>query len=139
MTQIENIAARATGVDAVVDDRDPKTYAIIGAAMEVHRVLGPGLLEAVYEEALGLELTQRRVPFETQVALEIRYKQHLLTQTYRADIVAFGDVLIELKAIKKLTEIERAQIVHYLKITGMSTGLLLNSGAQRLEYERFKN
>ena len=122
-----------------MEERDPKTYAIIGAAMEVHAVLGPGLLEAVYEEALGLELKDRGVAFEAQVPLEVRYKQHRLTQMYRADIVCFGDVLVELKAVKKLTDIERAQVINYLKITGMKTGLLLNFGAPSLEYERFKN
>jgi GxxExxY protein len=122
-----------------MDERDPKTFAIIGAAMEVHGILGPGLLEAVYEEAMGLELTDRDVAFELQVPLEIRYKHHRLTQTYRADLVCYGDVLVELKAVKKLTDIERAQIINYLKITGMKTGLLLNFGAPSLEYERFKN
>jgi len=122
-----------------MDERDPKTYAVIGAAMEVHGVLGPGLLEAVYEEALGLELTDRGVAFDSQTQLEVRYKHHRLTQTYRADLVCFGDVLVELKAVKKLTDIERAQVIHYLKITGMKTGLLSNFGTPSLEYERFKN
>ena len=139
MTQIAE-RADLTGVSAErADARDPKTYAIIGAAMEVHRVLGPGLLEAVYEEALALELRTRNVPVDEQVPLEIRYKQHLLRQTYRADLVCFGDVLVELKAVKRLTDIERAQVIHYLKITGMKTGLLLNVGTPSLEYERFKN
>lgn len=121
------------------EERDPRTYEIIGAAMEVHKELGSGLLEAVYEEAMSLELKDRGVPFENQVLLAVRYKHHQLAQTYRADLVCFGGVLVELKAVKKLSDIERAQIIHYLRITGMQTGLLLNFGSPSLEYGRFKN
>ena len=122
-----------------MEERDPKSYAIIGAAMEVHRELGPGLLEAAYQEALGLELNDRSVPFEEQVALPVRYKRHTLKSSYRADFVCFGDVLVEIKAIKALGELEEAQLIHYLKITGIPTGLLINFGKTSLEFKRFKN
>ena len=139
IAQMTQIVERDTAFTAITDDgRDPKTFAIIGAAMEVQRVLGTGLLEGVYEEAIAIELKERGVPVAFQVPLQIHYKQHVLAQTYRADLVCFGDVLVELKAIKKLTDIERAQIIHYLKITKIRTGLLLNFGSPSLEYERFK-
>ena len=139
MTQIMEREEIQLGGAHAMDTRDPKSYAIIGAAMEVHRVLGPGLLEAVYEEALSLEFREREIAFEEQAPIEVRYKHHVLAQTYRADFVCYGGVLIELKAIKRLTDIERAQIINYLKVTGMKTGLLLNFGSASLEYERFKN
>ncbi len=107
--------------------------------MEVHKELGSGLLEAPYQESLGLELGDRGVPFEEQVPLQIRYKHHVLKNTYRADFVCHGDVLVEIKAIKALTEVEEAQIIHYLKITGKQTGLLINFGSKQLEFRRFKN
>jgi GxxExxY protein len=119
------------------EQRDPRTYAIIGAAMEVHRELGRGFLETVYHHALALELTSRNIPFEHEVELPIFYKGQRLTTFYRADFVCFNAVILELKALSKLTDIERAQIIHYLKATRLEAGLLLNFGAKSLEYERF--
>lgn len=124
---------------SVIGQRDPRTYAVIGAAIEVHRVLGPGFLDAVYEEAFAGELRERDVPFVAQKPLAVTYKTHVLVQTYRADFVCFDEVLVEIKALKTISDIERAQIIHYLKVTGLNTGLLIDVGAPSLPFERCKN
>jgi GxxExxY protein len=117
--------------------KDPRTYAIIGAAMEVHRQLGRGFLEAVYQEALELELELRQIPCQREVELPIFYKKQRLKTFYRADFICYDSVLVELKALAKLSGVEEAQIINYLKATGLETGLLLNFGASSLEYKRF--
>lgn len=117
--------------------RDPDTYAIIGAAMEVHRHLGFGFLEAVYVEALHRELHQRGIPFAREVALCLRYKDHWLTTSYRADLVCYDTIIVELKARREVGGPEDAQVLNYLKASGLSRGLLLNFGTPRLEYRRY--
>jgi len=117
--------------------RDPQTYAIIGAAMEVHRELGHGFLEPVYQEALALELEIRGVPFQHEVPLTIRYKGHILACKYRADFICYeSTLLIELKAIEKLSSVEISQVINYLHATSITRALLLNFGAPSLQYER---
>jgi GxxExxY protein len=116
--------------------RDPQTYAIIGAAMEVHRQLGHGFLEAVYQEALSAELDAKGIAFEKEVMLPIFYKGRLLQCTYRVDFVCCNEILLELKALNKLTGVERAQVINYLKATGYHKALLLNFGTDTLQYER---
>lgn len=117
--------------------RDPQTYAIIGAAIEVHRVLGCGFLEAVYQEALAREFLRRGIPFKREVELPITYKDEPLDVKYKADFVCYDEVIVELKALEKLSGKEKAQIINYLKAAKLQRGLLLNFGSVRLEYERF--
>ena len=117
-------------------EKDPQSHAIIGAAMEVHRELGRGFLELVYQTALALEFQDRRIPFKAEVALPVRYKGKLLTCGYRADFVCFEDFLVELKAIAKLTTADDAQLLNELKATGYERGLLLNFGSRSLEVKR---
>ena len=118
------------------ETRDPQTYAILGAAMDVHRELGHGFLEIVYQTAMALEFTDRSVPFQAEVPLPIRYKGRLLSCSYRADFICFENVLIETKAIAQLTNADRAQVINALKATGLMRALLINFGAPRLQYER---
>jgi len=107
--------------------------------MEVHRVLGSGFLEAVYQEALALELSLRGVPCQREVEIPVLYKGQRLATSYRADFLAYDQVLVELKALSKLTGTEESQIIHYLKATGLTLGLLISFGAPSLEYRRFAN
>jgi GxxExxY protein len=116
---------------------DDRTYAIIGAAIEVHRQLGQGFLEAVYQEALEIEFRGRAIPFEREVEIPVSYKGAKLRCSYRADFVCFGQVIVELKTLRKLSGCEEAQILNYLRATRYPTGLLLNFGTVRLEHRRF--
>ncbi len=116
--------------------RDPRTYEVIGVAMEVHKQLGHGFLEAVYHDALVLEFTAKDIPFLHEVQLPVFYKAQRLPTTYRADFVCFDSIIVEIKAINKLTHVEDAQIINYLKATNFELGLLLNFGAPSLEYKR---
>lgn len=111
------------------------TYRIIGAAMEVHSVLGPGFLESVYETALAHEFDLRDIQYERQKNLTVTYKGVVVGE-FRADFLVEGKVIVELKAIKKLTPIDEAQLLNYLKGTGVRLGLLLNFGARSLEHKR---
>jgi GxxExxY protein len=120
-----------------MDQRDPRTYAIIGAAMEVHNELGPGYLEAVYHEALAKELRSRGVPTESERPFVVHYKGEPLAAAYRADLICFGEVIVELKANWTTSEADSAQVINYLKGTRLATGLLLNFGEAQLYYRRF--
>ena len=111
------------------------TYAIIGVAMEVHRILGPGFLESVYEKAVAHEFDLRGIPHQRQVKLAVRYKE-VIAGEFRADFLVGGKVVVELKAIKALTEGNEAQLLNYLKGTAYRVGLLLNFGVPSLEYKR---
>jgi GxxExxY protein len=114
-----------------------EVYAIVGAAMEVHTCLGPGVLEPVYQEAMELESRSRGLPFESQKVLEICYKEHRLRKEYVADLVYYGQIIVELKALDILTGREQSQLLNYLKATRMKVGLLINFGSQsKLEWKR---
>ena len=111
------------------------TYKIIGAALEVHNVLGPGYLEAVYQNALGREFKLRGINYEEQVNLQVKYKDKAVGE-YRADYVIDEKVVVEIKAIKRLSEIQEAQLINYLKGTGYKVGLVINFGALSLQHKR---
>ncbi len=114
-----------------------EVYNIIGAAMEVHTELGPGFLEAVYQEALEIECQSRRIPYESQRPLGISYKGSLLTKTYIADLVCYDTVIVELKAMEHLTSRDQAQVLNYMKATGLRVALLINFGSTgKLEWQR---
>ena len=114
-----------------------ESYNIIGAAMHVYNTLGPGFLEAVYQEALELELAKRNIPYEREKELSISYNGVVLKQTYRADFVCYGNIIVELKAVAHLDDTHRSQVFNYLKATGYKLALLLNFGnADGLEFER---
>lgn len=112
------------------------TYKIIGIAMEIHRELQSGFLEAVYEEVMGKEFKKAKIPFENQVRVDIYYKEEKLDKQYQADFIIDKEVLVELKGINKITDIERAQVINYLKATGLKVGLIINFGGKSLEWER---
>jgi GxxExxY protein len=112
-------------------DRDELTEKIIGAAIEVHRILGPGLLESIYEEALSIEMSLRGIPFKRQVDVDVQYKGHVI-KGQRLDILVAGQVVVELKSVSQLPEVAKAQVLSYLKATGFGRGLLINFGASRL-------
>lgn len=116
---------------------DERTYAIIGAAQKVHGVLGCGFLERVYQEALAVELRSRNIPFEREVELRIHYEGVLLNCPYKLDFLCQGEVVVELKALSRLGGIEEAQVLNYLKASGLEVGLLLNFGTKSLEVQRF--
>ncbi len=116
--------------------RDPETYAVIGAGMEVHREMGCGFLEHVYHDSLAIEFEERGIPFQRQVELCVYYKGRALDCTYRADFICYGSIIVEIKAIKTLTGVDRDQVINYLKATRLHRAILLNFGASSLEYER---
>jgi GxxExxY protein len=117
-----------------------EVFAIVGAAIEVHRELGPGFLEAVYQEAMGIELQDRNIPHVPLPRLQIFYKGRVLEKYYVTDFVCFECVLVELKAEKHLTGVDEAQLINQLKATKMRVGVLINFGSiGKLEWRRFVN
>lgn len=105
--------------------------------MEVHKEMGCGFLEAVYQEALGIEFESQEIPFKAQPTIEIFYKGKLLEKKYQPDFICFDEILVEIKALEQLSGIEESQIINYLKATGFKVGLLVNFGSKTLEYKRF--
>jgi GxxExxY protein len=117
---------------------EKEVYEIIGAAIEVHKELGPGFLESVYEKAMVLESNFRSISHETQVRLPVFYKGKKLNKEFVADYIGFRKIVVEFKCIPKLTNVEEAQIINYLKATGMEVGLLVNFGSKgKLEWKRY--
>ncbi|MFH1673214.1 MAG: GxxExxY protein [Pseudomonadota bacterium] len=117
--------------------RDQRTYKIIGAALEVHKELGCGFLEAVYQEALGREFVTQEIPCRSQPLIKIAYKGKPLDKTYQPDFVCYEEVIVEIKAISSLSGTEEAQLINYLKATKLKVGLLINFGSKSLEHKRF--
>ena len=118
------------------DARDPRTHAIIGAAMEVHRHLGHGFHEPVYQDAFAIELAARGIPFQREHEVTIQYKQTPLSSKYKPDFICYGEIIVELKALSALTSVEQAQVINYLKATALELGLLVNFGAPKMEFKR---
>jgi len=113
-----------------------ESYDIIGAAMEVHKELGPGFLESVYHEALSIEFEYRKIPFISERTLEIVYKQRVLKKYFEADFLCFDHIIVEIKSVTELKNIHKAQVINYLKATKNKLGILINFGKESLEYER---
>lgn len=117
-------------------ESDPQTYTIIGAAMAVRTELGPGFLEAVYQDAMKIELKERRIPSVEQIKLQVMYRGRPLESFYKADFICYDSVIVELKAQSEMTVREEAQLLNYLKATRFQRGLLLNFGKSSLQYKR---
>jgi GxxExxY protein len=113
-----------------------EVYAIIGAAMEVHRNKGHGFVEPVYQECMEIEFAERGLPSTPQKELPIFYKGRRLKKTYVADFVAYDKIIVELKALDRLTEREEAQVINYLKASGFEVAVLINFGGPGLEWKR---
>jgi len=130
---------RTNFADAVMKDvseRDPRTYTIVGAAIGVHKNLGCGFLESVYQEALAIELGLREIPFRREVRLPVSYKAKLLAASFCADFICFDSLVVELKALAHMSGTEEAQLINYLKAAHYKVGLLLNFGTSSLEHRR---
>jgi GxxExxY protein len=121
----------------VGEEHDAQSYAIIGAAMEVHRELGCGFLERVYQETLAMELAARGIPFKREVKFAIAYKGQLLPLTYVVDFLCYENLLVEVKALAAIGPPERAQVINYLRASGFKRAVLLNFGARSLQCRRF--
>jgi GxxExxY protein len=122
----------------IINERYPNsriTGSVIGAAMEVHRRLGPGFLESVYEEALAIELSLKKISYERQKQLPVIYRGKVI-KDFICDFFIENQVIVELKAIKQLNEIEKIQVISYLKASEIELGLLINFGSRSLEYKR---
>ena len=116
---------------------EEETYAIVGAALEVYYKLGPGFLEPIYHEALAVEFALRGVPFESEKQMRVTYKGQVLEKTYYVDFLCFDHIIVELKSMVTLTQVEWAKVLNYLKVSGLRLGLLFNFGGRpRLEQKR---
>jgi len=113
------------------ESNDLLTRAIIGAATEVHKSIGPGLLESIYEEALRVELELRSIQIARQVSVDVVYKGRTI-KGQRIDLIVEGEVVVEIKSVSKVAEVVLAQILSYLKATGLGRGLIINFGEKRL-------
>ena len=118
-------------------EKDKRTFKIIGAAMEVDKEMGCGFLEGVYQEALGIEFRVQGIPYKAQPVIEILYKGKPLEKKYQPDFMCFGEIIVEIKALERLSGTEESQIINYLKATKLKVGLLINFGSKSLEHKRF--
>jgi GxxExxY protein len=117
---------------------EQETHRILGACFEVYKEKGSGFVEPVYQECLELELASQNIEFLPRHEIRLSYKCHMLRQTYRADVICFGKVIVELKAVSALVDEHRAQVMNYLRATGLKVGLLVNFGHYPgVQHERF--
>jgi GxxExxY protein len=116
--------------------RDPQTYAIIGAAMAVHNELGHGFLEAVYQDALEIEFKKQEIPYEREKKLDVYYSGEKLASFYRPDFICFEEVIVETKALSKMSGTEDGQIINQLRASGLHKALMINFGQPKLDYKR---
>ena len=115
---------------------EKETYKIIGSAQEVHRELGSGFLEMVYHDALEIEFNKMRIPFKREFPIPVYYKNEKMNRNYSVDFYCYDRIIIEIKAVKTITEIHHSQVFHYLKATGKRLGLLINFGEPSLKVKR---
>ena len=120
-------------IDLIYKD---EAYTIIGACMEVHKTLGCGFLEAVYQEALMIEFEIQNIPYIREKELQINYKDKILQKRYNADFICFDNIIVELKALSQFDSSHEAQVLNYLKATGFKLALLVNFGETSLKYKR---
>ncbi|MBP5787812.1 MAG: GxxExxY protein [Kiritimatiellae bacterium] len=118
---------------------EEETEKILGACMAVHKELGNGFLEAVYQDALEIEFQERGIPYRREAPIRIFYKGHLLDKEYAADFICFDRVIVELKCVAKLVNAHKAQVINYLHGTKLKVGLLVNFGEASLKWERLTN
>ena len=111
-------------------------YKIVGACIEVHKELGPGFLEAVYQEALVMEFLNQNIPFIQKKELKIKYKNNILNKNYEADFFCYNKIIVEIKALNKLISDHEAQLLNYLKASNCKLGILVNFGEKSLKYKR---
>ena len=116
-----------------------ETYNIIGAAMEVHKILGCGFTEKVYQDALEKEFIKRDIPYQREVRMQVTYKGEVLASEFIPDFVCYDQIIIELKAVQELDNIHRAQAINYVHVANTKAALLINLGAESLEHERIFN
>jgi GxxExxY protein len=112
---------------------DELSRKVIGCAIEVHRNLGPGLLESTYRQCLACELSQAGIPFQMEVPLPVRYKEMLLDCGYRIDLLVSGDLIVEIKCVETLLPIHQAQILTYMRLSKIPVGLIINFNVTRLQ------
>jgi GxxExxY protein len=117
--------------------REEETYKIIGICMEVHRTLGPGLLEIIYKDALEIEFKENNIPFEREKEFKINYKGKILPHNFYADFIVNEDIILEVKAVKEFSNEHIAQIINYLKLANSEIGLMVNFQTKSLEYKRY--
>ena len=117
--------------------RENETYKIIGICMEVHRNLGPGLLEIIYKDALEIEFRENNIPFEREKEYSIEYKGKVLPHKFYADFIINEDIVLEVKAIKEFSSEHIAQILNYIKLSNSEVGLLVNFQTKSLQYKRY--
>jgi GxxExxY protein len=117
--------------------REQETYKIIGICMEVHRTLGPGLLEIIYKDALEIEFRENNIPFEREKEFAIEYKNKILPHRFYADFVVNDDIILEVKAVKEFSNEHIAQVLNYLKLANSEIGLMVNFQTKSLKYKRY--